>query len=391
MLDNLKPVKRLHLITSIGADIIIVSLICVTLFLPLKTNNKNLRLWGLGMGVVAVRVSFYLLSELNKMEMFINGNQHLEENNFVNNLTLLKTLNDQYYQNQLQPRYLPQNNYQDEGIDDEVEQVKSSASGFEFYDWHDCIDEAVGFIVSGNSGSGKTSVACWLAGLLTQEKPAQVLAMDPHWNDTWEQVGVKSIGRIEQIEKVLKWLLNELDHRCELKEKKLSLGDDLIIFCDEVNACLERFENPKKITSAIKRLGSEGRKFGITFIILNQSHNATDLDVSEKYLNNYFIIGLCASARAIINSNFKQNTPEKEYIKSIAYPCVVSGSVPVQIALHPTHHSYSKFKKHGNPPLNLLPINQLPLLILNQAVGNHMTTTVPPQLQPPPNHYNSLY
>jgi len=235
---------------------------------------------------------------------------------------------------------------------------------FEFYDWHDCIDEAVGFIISGNSGSGKTSVACWLAGLLTQEKPAQVLAMDPHWNDTWEQVGVKSIGKIEQIEAMLIFLLNELDHRCELKEKKLPLGDDLIIFCDEVNACLERFSDPKKISSAIKRLGSEGRKFGITFIILNQSHNAKDLDVSEKYLNNYFIVGLCASARTIINNNFKQNTPEKDYVKSIAYPCVVSGSAPIQIALHPTHHNYTKFKKHGNPPLNLLPINQLPLTIL---------------------------
>ena len=67
----------------------------------------------------------------------------------------------------------------------------------------------------------------------------------------------------------------------------------------------------------------------------------------------------------------------------------MSGSVPVQIALHPTHHSYSKFKKHGNPPLNLLPINQLPLLILNQAVGNYRTTTVHPQPLPPPNHYNS--
>lgn len=259
---------------------------------------------------------------------------------------------------------------------------------FEFYSWHDCIDEAVGFIVSGNSGSGKTSVACWLAGLLTKEKPAQVLALDPHYNDTWEQVGIKSLGKIDQIESALMWLLSELDLRCDRKSKKLPLGDDLIIFCDEVNACLERFENSKNVESAIKRLGSEGRKFGITFILLNQSHNAGDLGVSKKYLNNYFMIALCASARAIIDENFKQNTPEKDYIKSTAYPCVVSGSVPIQIALHPTHNTYTKFKKHGNPPLNLLPINQLPLLILNQALSKMSPAIEQQQQQPSIEQYN---
>jgi len=82
------------------------------------------------------------------------------------------------------------------------------------------------------------------------------------------------------------------------------------------------------------------------------------------------MIALGASARAIIDENYKQGTMEKDYIKSVAYPCVVSGSVPVQLALHPTHHSYTNFKKHGNKPLNLIPIKQLPLLIGTQDTAH---------------------
>ena len=40
---------------------------------------------------------------------------------------------------------------------------------------------------------------------------------------------------------------------------------------------------------------------------------------------------------------------------------MVSGSIANRIANHPTHGSYQHFKKKGNPPLNLKPINQLPL------------------------------
>ena len=301
--------------------------------------------------------------ETNRRIVLSSGNHHLE-NTFTSFLNPVKEESDPFLDTMMkQIMSAPIGN--NTNNDSPIAPITPTEinNNLEFYNWADCVEEAVGFIISGNSGSGKTSVACWLAGILTKEKPAQVLALDPHYNDIWEEVNITAIGKIEDIENILIWLLNELNFRCELKSQKQNLGDDLIIFCDEVNACLERFNEPKNIESAIKRLGSEGRKFGITFIMLNQSHNAGDLGISKKYLNNYFMIALCASARAIIDENYRQGSPEKDYIKSTPYPCVVSGSNPIQLALHPTHNSYQQFKKKGNPPLNLIPINQLPLSI----------------------------
>jgi energy-coupling factor transporter ATP-binding protein EcfA2 len=383
MLTEIKATKQLATVTSLAIDALVILLACILFFIPLKYQNKNIRLIGLGGGVIAIKFGLHLLKELEVMEASLKGEKHLQENHFTNQITTLKALNDQFHQNQLKPPL----NYQNQVVEDEFEGESKpeilTNSGINYYNWSDCVEEAVGFIISGNSGSGKTSVACWLAGLLTKEKPAQVIALDPHYNDTWEQVGIKSLGKINEIESTLIWLLNELDNRCDRKSKKQNLGDDLIVFCDEVNACLERFEDKKTVESAIKRLGSEGRKFGITFIILNQSHNAGDLGISKKYLNNYFMIALGASARAIIHENYKQGTIEKNYINSVAYPCVVSGAVPINLALHPTHYSYQEFRKHGNPPQNLLPINQLPLQIgIAQQIQTTTTTTTQWQNMP---------
>jgi energy-coupling factor transporter ATP-binding protein EcfA2 len=354
-------------------------------FTPKYLLKPEVRVKWLSVGLVSSLISGALSS--TKLPKIENRIEEIELDASIyeeNNRRLLLSFSNQQLEHNLTNQVFPQQEGKDPFIESMMTQIMNAPlkeSNQEiiqhkkdentiietenniFYNWNECIDEAVGFIISGNSGSGKTSVACWLAGLLTSEKPAQVIALDPHYNDTWEQVGIKSLGKIHEIESTLIWLLMELDNRCDRKSKKLTLGDDLIIFCDEVNACLERFEDKKTVESAIKRLGSEGRKFGITFIILNQSHNAGDLGISLKYLNNYFMIALGASARAIINENFKQGTMEKNYISTVAYPCVVSGSIPINLALHPTHSSYQKFKKHGNPPLNLLPIKQLPLQI----------------------------
>jgi|GEM_PF-5893543 len=367
-------------------------------FTPKYYVNQNIRVNWLTVGLITNLIAGGLsITKLPKLEYQI---EEIEKDSFIfedNNRKLLLSFSNSNLENNLTNQIFPQKEEGDPFLDSMMKQIMSAPlsnnqspiadipnninsipevnSQLEFYDWHNCIDEAVGFIISGNSGSGKTSVACWLAGVLTQDNPAQVLALDPHYNDIWEEVGIISVGNINQIENTLMWLLTELDLRCDRKSKKQPLGDDLIIFCDEVNACLERFENPKNIESAIKRLGSEGRKFGITFIMLNQSHNAGDLGISKKYLNNYFLVGLGASARAIIDENYKQGTPEKDYIKSVAYPCVVSGSNPIQLALHPTHSSYNEFKKKGNKPLNLITIKQLPLLIGSQDTAHCTVNT----------------
>ena len=221
------------------------------------------------------------------------------------------------------------------------------------YNWSNIADEAVGFLICGNSGSAKSSLATWLAGHLTQNQPMAVIALDPHFNDCWKLSGIKSIGKIQQIEATLMWLLEELDARCDRKGDGLPLGDPMFIICDELNAALERFENPKVINSTLKRLGSEGRKFGLNFCGLNQSSNAEALGIDAKYRSNYALILLGQSART--------HAKLGKYLTDVAYPCIVTGSIADAIAIHPTHGNYQFFKKQGNPPMNLQKINQLPL------------------------------
>jgi hypothetical protein len=222
-----------------------------------------------------------------------------------------------------------------------------------FYDWQNISDEAVGFLICGNSGSAKSSLATWLAGHLSKSNPMAVIALDPHFNDCWKLAGIQSIGKIEQIEAALFWLLGELDARCELKGQGKPLGDPLFVICDELNASLERFKDRKIVESTLRRLGSEGRKFGLTFCGLNQSSNAGAIGIDAKYRSNYALILLGQSART--------HPQLGKHLADTAYPCLLDGSIAPSLAKHPTHGDYSTFKKSGNPPKNLMQINQLPL------------------------------
>jgi len=255
------------------------------------------------------------------------------------------------------------------------------------YDWNSIADEAVGFLICGNSGSAKSSLATWLAGHLTQSEPMAVIALDPHYNDCWQLAGIKSVGKIEHIEACLEWLIAELDRRCERKGDGLPLGDPMFIICDEINAALERFAKPKIIESALKRLGSEGRKFDLTFCGLNQSSNAEALGIDSKYRSNYALILLGESART--------HAKLGKFLQDIAYPCLVTGSIANSIATHPTHGSYQQFKKKGNPPMNLKPINHLPLprelAKFVKGLDRALPSSEPELNESVVNHLNRLY
>jgi hypothetical protein len=222
-----------------------------------------------------------------------------------------------------------------------------------YYQWENIADEAVGFLICGNSGSAKSSLATWLAGHLSQSNPMAVIALDPHFNDCWKLAGIKSIGKIEKIESALNWLLSELDARCTRKGEGKPMGDHLFIICDELNASLERFKDRKVVESTLRRLGSEGRKFGLTFCGLNQSSNAAAIGIDAKYRSNYALVLLGQSART--------HPQLGKHLADTAYPCLLDGSIAPSLAVHPTHGEYKVFKKQGNPPKNLMQINQLPL------------------------------
>ncbi|MFN6560068.1 MAG: ATP-binding protein [Nostoc sp. ChiSLP01] len=234
----------------------------------------------------------------------------------------------------------------------------------EFYDWRDLADDAVGIIIAGNSGSGKTSVAVWVAGWLTKDEPAQVLALDPHANVNvlWQELEIHTISEFGLIEQQLGLLLELLDYRRSLDKSSLDLEPQIIVFADEINACLENFEDKENMAIAIKRLGSEARKYKIALIALNQSSNVEDLGISAQMRNNYMLIALNASARQLAKQ-WKKDDPRRKHVEELAYSCVVTGAVPESLAIHPTHYTYKQFKKKGNKPVGLLPINQLPLTI----------------------------
>ncbi|AFY43657.1 hypothetical protein [Nostoc sp. PCC 7107] len=235
----------------------------------------------------------------------------------------------------------------------------------QFYDWDNLQDEAAGVLIVGNSGAAKTSVAVWLLGKFTESTPAQVLALDTHANVNviWREWNIPVIREVAAIEAQIKLLVQLLNYRQELTWEQLETEDDIIVVADELNANLYRFKSPKELEIALKRLGSEGRKYKITFVALNQSSNCEDIGISRPMKNNYAIVLLGASAVSFAESNWKSTDPRRQHIESNAYPCIVSGAIRHQVALHPTHHQYTQFKKKGNAPQNLRPINTLPLTI----------------------------
>jgi hypothetical protein len=229
------------------------------------------------------------------------------------------------------------------------------------YAWERLLWEAVGIIIAGNSGAGKTSVACFLLGLLTQDSPKKIIVCDPHFNKIWQQLGLTSIGRIRDIERQLIEYVEEMDRRYDA----LADGADpaqfepMVIVLDELGKCQSKFVDPSFIETAIARLGCEGRKVGMTAIIICHSQNVEDMGISKKLRNNFVLILLGASALDQCEMKWKSGDEKRLFIESQAYPCLVSGSVRDCPALHPTHHQYQQYKIQGNQPLNLLPINQI--------------------------------
>jgi hypothetical protein len=212
----------------------------------------------------------------------------------------------------------------------------------EYYDWRDLVDDAVGIIIAGNSGSGKTSVAVWIAGWLTKDEPSEVIALDPHANVNilWKELGIHTISAFGQIEKQLGLLINLLDERRGMGLDQLNMQPQVVVFADEINACLENFDDKASMSTAIKRLGSEARKYKIALIALNQSSNVEDLGISAPMRSNYLLILLNASARQFASNNWKKDDPRYKHVEEVAYSCVVAGSVAPAIAIHPTHYSY---------------------------------------------------
>lgn len=228
-----------------------------------------------------------------------------------------------------------------------------------FYDWQQLPDDASGVIITGNAGSGKSSLALWLLGLLTQQQPAIIKVLDPHATiNNWHEHGLETVADFEAIENELAGAVAELDRRRKLTRSDLKSQPPYIFVADELMGMISEFENPKSVSKALSRLGCEGRKYGVSLIAIAHTSNADALGIDAKLRSNYLVLAVGAPARQIGEKVWGKKSPEFCHLHDSAYPCLVGGSVADQVAIHPTHGYATQYKKQGVPPRNLLPINQ---------------------------------
>lgn len=236
----------------------------------------------------------------------------------------------------------------------------ATTSAPKFYEWSNAVDDACGLIIAGQAGFGKSSSALFFLGLFTQEKPAHIKVLDPHGRiNHWHEHGLEVVFDFDAIESELESAISELDRRRHLTENELKKEPAYIYVCDEVSACLDSFEKPKLVSKALRRLGCEGRKYGVSLIAIAHSHNADALGIDAKQRSNYLLVLLGDSARQVAETSWKKDSPEYQFIAEQAYPCMVSGSVRDMPAIHPTHGHHQHYKKVGNAPKSLLPIHQI--------------------------------
>lgn len=227
----------------------------------------------------------------------------------------------------------------------------------EFYNWDDLKHEANAIIVGGNPGSGKsTIVGGFIAPMISRLSESEVIVCDPDANSNrWSEYGYTRI--VSDYKAIYQTLIAV----SEEKENRKSTGKkhQIILIMDELNDCqgawrsmYNRAEYNQAI-EAIRTLGN-ARKYNITPIILMQSHNVEDIGLSRKYRNQFAVILCCASARDEVMNIWKQQDERWQWVNTNPYPCVLVGSIPTQIAQHPTHGHHTQFKKVGNSPQNIL-------------------------------------
>ena len=240
-----------------------------------------------------------------------------------------------------------------EGTDNLPELMPGEESGCPLYNWERIVFDLTCAVIAGNTGYGKSSVALWLLGMLTREKPAIITVFDPHASENnWEDYGLRTLADFGEIEEAIYEAEKELDLRRMDKSRPRT---PMILVLDELGACMDNFKDKKRVARINRRIASEGRKFFMTGVVINQSDNCDAMGLDSKYKKNYTTIYVGELAR----EQFKRGTEERQILDATAYPCCVTGNVPARIAEHPTHGHHTEYQQRGKKPANLLPINQI--------------------------------
>lgn len=257
-----------------------------------------------------------------------------------------------------------------------------------FYNLEDIEQEASGIIVAGNTGAAKSSMAIHCAGLLTRNQPMQAVALDPHaTKNHWHEFGFPVVNDPDEILKAIRAILERLNHRRKTGED----SPELLIIFDEIGALKADFRDDKEaikdIESFLLKVGSEGRKFGITLIAINQSKNVEALGIDGQYRNNYLLLLLNAAIEVEAkNAGWGYDDLRWIYYQSHPYTAMVSGCVSPRLTNHATHEHHKQFQKKGaKPRYTVLPRLEHPTLLNRERIRFYSQHPISSQLssQPP--------
>lgn len=229
------------------------------------------------------------------------------------------------------------------------------------FDWETIYGQAQGFIISGDPGSGKSCLASWLLGWLTQKERSVIFVIDHHGSQSWKLSGIEMsevVSDISQIYQLIDALGTEMELRQKLYKAGSPVGPNIIVVIDEFTALSMKLKakkiDPKPLQDLIRSLLIEGRKFGMTVVFLAHNTNCSELGVSANERNSFGLIKLGLYARqALAEIGIRSD--------EIGYPCFVGGALQPAIAVHPTHGWAKQFALNGVAPKGILPIKRAEL------------------------------
>ncbi len=165
--------------------------------------------------------------------------------------------------------------------------------------WRAWLASAPHLLISGPTGSGKTTLARALLVDLADRR--DLLILDPH--DAAGKWPVEAIGGgrdYDGIYQAISGLLAEMDARFKQLQQGEKIFPSLTVLIDEAPAIA--LQDEKRWTKLVSYLTSEARKIGIRLIVLGQSHLVRDLGLSTLVRRNLGLVGLGPTAIDLVTS-----------------------------------------------------------------------------------------
>ena len=235
----------------------------------------------------------------------------------------------------------------------------------------DTVHRGLGYLVAGESGSGKTSTGLVVAQAIIeayQGESVEAMVLDVHANKNpvWQELGISRIySSPAQILAAFEWIQDEYESR-----KAGGKSERLIIFIDEISemfttlkgyllaqgsSTTEAGRELALIGQQLISLGTGGRKYHLTPIIFNQSPNCKELRMDAKQRDNFIGILLNSVADKYAHSMHCTNQLCAKWLskRSGKYRAILTGAFNDTPILHPTHHGYSKIQNHQPPEVEI--------------------------------------